>query len=70
MSDAKICDQPGCGAVIKGEQVIEHHQIEDGSTLKITLDPKRDWCQECSRRRLAKAARQAWDDLKQKRKVK
>ena len=68
---AVLCDEKNCGKVIEGgpyNDFTKNNGIE--WSVSVGLNGEVDRCEECARKLFAKALREAWDSVKQKRTAK
>ena len=66
---AFICDVPKCGKIVEEQETNDYQKRTNDCLITIVL-PEGDFCPECTRKLRARAARAAWDELKQTRKTK
>lgn len=69
MAKVTICDQPNCGKVID-EKLTDFNLKTDDVLVTVSLLGEKDRCAACTRKLQAKYLKEAWGQVKQKRKPK
>ena len=66
---AILCDEKGCGKVMKGN-LMDFNMKTDDVLVTVSLLGEEDRCEACTRKLQAKYLQEAWDIVKQSRKPK